>query len=161
MVLTGAVGPDDAYRSINWMSVVLIAAVLPMATALQKTGGMALIVEGLGGPLERAGPLTLFAVLFVVTSLMSQVISNTATAVLLTPMAFELAMNVGARPEPFLMGIAIAASTAFATPIASPVNTLVLGPGGYRFGDFFRVGVALQAIVLVLALLIVPLLLPF
>lgn len=161
MVLTGCVRGDDAYRAINWTSVVLIAAVLPMATALEKTGGMALMVEALGGALDRAGPMTLLATLFVLTSLMSQVISNTATAVLLTPLAFQLAVGIGANPEPFLMAIAIAASTAFATPIASPVNTLVLGPGGYRFGDFFKVGVALQLIVLALSLLIVPLLFPF
>lgn len=83
------------------------------------------------------------------------------TAVLLAPIAFQLAVNLGAQPEPFLMTIAVAASTAFATPIASPVNTLVLGPGGYRFGDFFRVGVALQVILLVATLIVVPLLFPF
>lgn len=161
MVLGGCVGGDEAYRSINWQSVVLIAAVLPVATALEKTGGMALIVEVLGGGLGETTPFLLLAFLFVLTSLLSQVISNTATAVLLTPIAFELAVGMGAAPEPFLMTIAVAASTAFATPIASPVNTLVLGPGGYRFGDFFRIGVALQLLVLAATLLVVPLLFPF
>jgi len=161
MVVSGCVDGDEAYRSINWQSVVLIAAVLPIATALDTTGGMALIVGGLDGLLGQAGPLVLLAVLFVLTSAMSQVISNTATAVLLAPIAFQLALNLGAEPEPFLMTIAVAASTAFATPIASPVNTLVLGPGGYRFGDFFRIGVALQAILLVATLIVVPLLFPF
>jgi di/tricarboxylate transporter len=161
MVLTGCVGGDEAYRSINWRSVVLIASVLPIATALDVTGGMALIVDGLGGVLDRAGPMVLLASLFILTSAMSQVISNTATAVLLAPIAFQLAMNLGARPEPFLMAIAVAASTAFATPIASPVNTLVLGPGGYRFGDFFKIGVSLQLLLLVATLVVVPLLFPF
>jgi di/tricarboxylate transporter len=161
MVVTGCVGGEEAYRSINWQGVVLIATVLPVATALEVSGGMALIVSGLGGVLGQAGPLVLLAVLFVLTSALSQVISNTATAVLLAPIAFQLAMNLGARPEPFLMGIAVAASTAFATPIASPVNTLVLGPGGYRFGDFFRIGVALQVLLLVATLLVVPVLFPF
>jgi di/tricarboxylate transporter len=161
MVLTGCVGGDEAYRAIDWRSVVLIASVLPIATALEATGGMALIVDALGGVLEHAGPLALLGSLFVLTSVLSQVISNTATAVLLAPIAFQLAMNLGARPEPFLMGIAVAASTAFATPIASPVNTLVLGPGGYRFGDFFKVGVALQLLLLFATLLVVPLLFPF
>lgn len=161
MVASGCVGGDEAYRSINWQSVVLIAAILPVATALETTGGMALIVAGLDGVLGQAGPVVVLAVLFALTSAMSQVISNTATAVLLAPIAFQLAVNLGAQPEPFLMTIAVAASTAFATPIASPVNTLVLGPGGYRFGDFFRVGVALQVILLVATLIVVPLLFPF
>lgn len=161
MVVAGCVGGEEAYRSINWQSVVLIAAVLPIATALETTGGMALIVDGMGGLLGRAGPLALLAILFILTSALSQVISNTATAVLLAPIAFQLAVNLGAQPEPFLMTIAVAASTAFATPIASPVNTLVLGPGGYRFGDFFRIGIALQVLLLAATLVVVPRLFPF
>jgi di/tricarboxylate transporter len=161
MVLGGAVGIEDAYRSINWESVILIAGILPMATALEKTGAMALIVDVMAGGMEGAGPLLLLAVLFLLTSGMSQVISNTATAVLLAPLAVGVAAGLGLAPEPFLMGIAVAASTAFATPIASPVNTLVMGPGGYKFGDFFKVGVALQLVILVATLLVVPLLFPF
>jgi di/tricarboxylate transporter len=161
MVLTGCVGGEEAYRSINWQSVVLIAAVLPIATALETTGGMALIVQGISHVLGGAGPLVVLATLFILTSAMSQVISNTATAVLLAPIAFQLAGNLGAQPEPFLMTIAVAASTAFATPIASPVNTLVLGPGGYRFGDFFKIGVTLQLLLLGATLVVVPLLFPF
>jgi di/tricarboxylate transporter len=161
MVLTGCVGGEEAYRSINWQSVVLIAAVLPIATALETTGGMALIVQGISHVLGGAGPLVVLATLFILTSAMSQVISNTATAVLLAPIAFQLAGNLGAQPEPFLMTIAVAASTAFATPIASPVNTLVLGPGGYRFGDFFKTGVTLQVLLLGATLVVVPLLFPF
>jgi di/tricarboxylate transporter len=132
-----------------------------VARALETTGGMALLVGWVDPVLGQMGPLALLAVLFVLTSALSQVISNTATAVLLAPIAFQLAVNLGARPEPFLMGIAVAASTAFATPIASPVNTLVLGPGGYRFSDFFRIGVALQVLLLLATLIVVPLLFPF
>jgi len=161
MILTGCVAGEDAYRAINWESVVLIAAILPVATALEKTGGMGLIVDGLEAFVGDVGPLVLLGVLFVLTSSLSQVISNTATTVLLAPVALQAALRVGVAPEPFMMAIAIAASTAFATPIASPVNTLVMGPGGYRFGDFFRIGVALQALILVATLLIVPLLFPF
>jgi di/tricarboxylate transporter len=161
MVLSRCVTVEDAYRSVNWESVVLIAGILPMATALEKTGGMQLIVDSLAATLAGAGPLLLLVVLFVLTSALSQVISNTATAVLLAPIAFQLAVGIGAAPEPFLMTIAVAASTAFATPVASPVNTLVLGPGGYRFGDFFKVGIALQALVLLVTILLVPILLPF
>jgi len=161
MVLTGCVTVEDAYRSVNWESVVLIAGILPMATALDKTGGMAWLVEVLSGVMEGAGPLLLLAAIFILTSVLSQVISNTATAVLLAPIASSLALGIGARPEPFLMTLAVAASTAFATPVASPVNTLVLGPGGYRFGDFFKVGVLLQAVILVITVILVPLLFPF
>ncbi|MEX2466083.1 MAG: SLC13 family permease [Gemmatimonadota bacterium] len=161
MIVGGAVGVEDAYRSINWESVILIAAILPMATALEKTGAMALVVDVMTGGMADAGPLLLLAVLFLLTSGMSQVISNTATAVLLAPLAVGVAAGLGLAPEPFLMGIAVAASTAFATPIASPVNTLVLGPGGYKFGDFFKVGVALQLVILVATLLVVPALFPF
>ena len=161
VVLSGCVSAQDAYRSVNWESVILIAGILPMATALEKTGGMDLIVTGLASVLAEAGPLILLGALFILTSALSQVISNTATAVLLAPIAYQLALGIGAAPEPFMMGIAVAASTAFATPVASPVNTLVLGPGGYRFGDFFKVGVGLQVLILAVSLAVIPLLFPF
>jgi len=161
MVLTGCVKGEDAYRSVNWESVVLIAGILPMATALEKTGGMQFIVDRLGTALEGSGPLVLLVVLFILTSALSQIISNTATAVLLAPIAYQLALGIGAAPEPFMMTIAVAASTAFATPMASPVNTLVLGPGGYRFGDFFKIGVLLQVVILAVTVFLIPALFPF
>lgn len=162
MALTGCVRGDEAYRAVNWQSVVLIAGVLPMATALEKSGGLALAVSALGGVLDGGTPPHLvLAVLFVATSVLSQVMSNTATAVLLAPVALKVALEAGHAPEPFLMAVAVAASTAFATPIASPVNTLVIGPGGYRFGDFFKTGVALQVILLAATLVVVPALFPF
>ena len=160
MVLTRCLDVEMAYRSINWESVVLIAGIMPMATALEKTGGMEWIVSQLG-TVSAAGPLALMAALFVVTGVLSQVISNTATALLVAPAALGAAVEIGASPYPFLMTVAIAASSAFATPVASPINMLVLGPGAYRFGDFFRVGVLIQVLLLVLTLLLVPLLFPF
>jgi len=161
MVLTRCVTVEDAYRSINWESVVLIAGVLPMATALEKTGALAGGVGLLSGVLVGASPLLLMATLFLLTSTLSQAISNTATTVLVAPLAWGLAGVAGVAPEPILMTVAVAASTAFATPMASPVNTLVLGPGGYRFGDFFRIGALLQLVILAATLLVVPLLFPF
>ena len=161
MVLTGCLTMDDAYRGINWEAVVLIAAILPMATALEITGGLQLAVDGLVVGLGPLGPFALMVGLFVLTSVASQVISNTATAVLIAPIAFQAALTLGVSPYPLLMTVALAASTAFATPVASPVNTLVLGPGQYRFGDFLRVGVVLQLLVLVATVLLVPLLFPF
>ena len=161
MVLTGCLAMEDAYRSINWEAVVLIAGILPMATALEVTGGMQVVVDGLVGTVGPYGPLALLLGLFVLTSVASQVISNTATTVLLAPIAFQAAQTLEVSPYPMLMAVALAASTAFATPVASPVNTLVLGPGQYRFGDFLRIGVVLQLLVLVATMLLVPLLFPF
>ncbi|MFV9504160.1 MAG: SLC13 family permease [Oscillochloridaceae bacterium umkhey_bin13] len=161
LVLTGCVKVNDVYRRMSWESLVLIAAMLPMATALTKTGGSALIATGLVTAIGPFGALALLAGIFVLTTLFSQFISNTATAVLLMPIALQAAASLGINPEPLLVTVAIAASTAFATPIASPVNTLVLAPGGYRFSDYARVGVPLQVLVLFVCLLLVPVLFPF
>jgi di/tricarboxylate transporter len=161
MVLTRCVSMPEAYRAINWQSVVLIGGMLPMASALDRSGGFTLIVDGLLAAIGGLGPLWVMAALMGLTSLLSQVISNTATTVLVAPIAVAAAAALGAAPQPMLMGVAIAASTAFATPVASPVNTLVLGPGGYRFGDFLRMGAPLQIAALAVALGLIPLLFPF
>ena len=160
MVLVGCVNMKDAYRSVNWESLVLIAGMLPMATVLEKTGGVELIVNTLSESLGEFGPKALMAGLFIITSIFSQFISNTATTVLVAPIAVGAAMEAGVSVYPFLMTVALAASTAFSTPVASPVNTLVLGPGGYRFNDFLKVGVPLQVLAMVVTLLVVPLLFP-
>jgi len=160
MVFTRCVSMKNAYASINWESLVLIAGMLPMATALEKTGGIQLIVNGLVGSLGELGPLALMTGLFLLTSIFSQVISNTATTVLVAPIATMASANMEISPYPLLMTVAIAASTAFSTPVASPVNTLVLGPGGYKFNDFVKIGIPLQLLVMVLTLLAVPMLFP-
>ena len=161
MILSGALSMEQAYRSMSWESVVLIAGILPMATALEVTGGMQLVVDTLVNAVGPYGPLALLVGLFLLTSLASQVISNTATAVLVAPIALQAAVTLGISPYPLLMTVALAASTAFATPVASPVNTLVLGVGKYRFGDFLRVGVAMQLLVLVITAVAVPWFFPF
>lgn len=160
MVLSGCLGMNRAYGAMNWQSLVLIAGMLPMATALEKTGGVTLIVNGLVGSLGAMGPMALMTGLFVLTSVFSQFISNTATTVLVAPIAIGAAEGLGLSPYPFMMTVAIAASTAFATPVASPVNTLVLGPGGYRFNDFVKVGMPLQLLALIVTLLAVPVVFP-
>ena len=160
MVLVGCLDTNQAYRGVNWESVVLIAAILPMATALEKTGGMKMAVDALVGGLGGHGPYVLLGALFLFTSAFSQVISNTATTVLVAPIAYKVAVDLGLSPHTFLMTVAIAASTAFATPISSPVNTLVLNPGGYKFFDYFKVGVSLQLVLLVVTLVIVPWMFP-
>jgi di/tricarboxylate transporter len=161
VVVAGALKMEDVYKSINWESVILIAAILPMATALEKTGALALIVKGLLDSAGDSSNYVMLLLLFLLTSLLSQVISNTATSVLIAPIAFQLAMGMGLSPYPFLMIVAVAASTSFATPVASPVNALVINPGNYRFKDFFKVGVLLQIIILLTSLLIIPLIFPF
>lgn len=116
--------------------------------------------ETLLGLSGHYGPLVILGVLFVFTSSFSLMVSNTATAVLVAPVALQTAMTMDLSPYPFLMTVAIAASTAFATPVASPVNTLVLSPGGYRFGDFVRVGLPLQFLLLIATLIVVPWMFP-
>ncbi len=160
LILTRCVNVEEAYRSINFEAVVLIAAILPMATALDKTGGLAMAADALMATTGPFGPLAVMAVLFVFTAGLSQVVSNTATTVLVAPIALQAALALEVSPYAMLMAVAIAASSAFATPVASPVNTLVLSAGGYRFLDFVRVGVPLQVLMLIATLIAVPLLFP-
>jgi di/tricarboxylate transporter len=160
MVLARCVSMSEAYGAINWESLVLIAGMLPMATALDRTGGITLIVDGLVDSLGAMGPIAMMTGLFVLTSVLSQFISNTATTVLMAPIALGSAAELGVSPYPLLMTVALAASTAFSTPVASPVNTLVLGPGGYRFMDFVKLGVPLQLLAMAVTLLLVPLVFP-
>lgn len=159
-MLSGLLSSNEALAGFGDPVVILIAGMLPMATALEKTGGIQLIVNGLVGSLGEMGPLALMTGLFLLTSIFSQVISNTATTVLVAPIATMAAANMEISPYPLLMTVAIAASTAFSTPVASPVNTLVLGPGGYTFNDFVKIGIPLQLLVMVLTLLAVPMLFP-
>ena len=162
MVITGCLrNMDDVYRKINWESVVLIAAMLPIATALDKTGGVAFISEGLIQLLGTYGPFTVMAGFYIITMLLSQVISNTATAVIFAPIALTSAINMGVSPYPFLFAISIAASMAFATPIATPPNAIVMTAGGYKFSDFVKVGIPLQIVIAIVVLITLPLLLPF
>ena len=160
MVLARCVTMEEAYKAVNWQSVVLIAGMLPMATALDKTGALKLIVDGLVDTLGDLGPITLMGGLFLLTTVFSQFISNTATAVLVAPIALGAATGLGVSPYPLLMTVALGASTAFSTPMASPVNTLVIGPGGYKFVDFLKLGIPLQLLAMAITLICVPLLFP-
>jgi di/tricarboxylate transporter len=161
MILMGCLSMDDAYEAINWQSLVLIAGLLPMATALDVTGGLTFIVDHLMTGLGGLGPYGIMAILFLLTAVFSQFISNTATTVLVAPIAIGIGEQLGVSPYPLVMAVAIAASAAFVTPVASPVNTLVLGPGGYKFSDFVKVGLPLLFLTLVITMLVVPLILPF
>ena len=160
MGLFGCVDFNSAYRAINWKSLILIVGMLPFSLALQRTGGVDLAADALVSVMGGAAPRFLLAVLFVVTSVLGLFISNTATAVLMAPVALAIAKDIGASPYPFAMTVALAASTAFMTPISSPVNTLVVGPGQYSFGDFVKVGVPFSIIVAAVSVLLLPILLP-
>ncbi|MEK0362374.1 SLC13 family permease [Pseudomonas sp. CBC3] len=160
MGLFRCIDMDSAYRAIHWQSLVLIVGMLPFALALEKTGGIALAVSALIGLFGDSGPQALLACLFLLTAIIGLFISNTATAVLMAPVAISTAEQIGASPYPFAMIIALAASAAFMTPISSPVNTLVIGPGNYRFADFVRIGVPFTLLVMLTSVLMVPLLFP-
>jgi di/tricarboxylate transporter len=151
---------DSAYRSIHWKSLVLIVGMLPFSLALQRTGGVELAAEALMSLIGDAGTYAVLGSLFVVTAVLGLFISNTATAVLMAPVALAIASELRASPYPFAMIVALAASAAFMTPISSPVNTLVVGPGNYGFGDFVKVGVPFTVIVTIVSVLLVPWLLP-
>jgi di/tricarboxylate transporter len=150
-----------AYRSIHWQSLILIAGMLPFSLALQRTGGVELAARALLDALGGADPRLLLAALFAATAGLGLFISNTATAVLMAPVALAVAGELDLNPQPFAMTVALAASAAFMTPVSSPVNTLVVGPGGYRFMDFVRIGVPLALLSLITSVALVPLLLPF
>jgi di/tricarboxylate transporter len=160
MGLLGCIDLNSAYRSIHWGSLVLIVGMLPFSIALQKTGGVDLAADALVALIGGAGPAVVLASIFAITALLGLFISNTATAVLMAPVALGIAEELRASPYPFAMIVALAASTAFMTPISSPVNTLVVGPGNYRFVDFVRVGVPFSVIVMIVCVLLVPWLLP-
>lgn len=161
MVLAGCLNMTQAYRAINWQSVILIAAMLPLSTALEITGGAELIANGLVNSLGAIGPLALLAGVFLLTTGFSQIISNTATAVLVAPIVVKTALALGISPYPLLMGVAVAASNAFMTPIGTTTNLMVQAPAGYRFNDYFKVGAPLMVIFLLVTLVLVPLIWPF
>ncbi|NGP53144.1 SLC13 family permease [Thioalkalivibrio sp. XN8] len=151
---------NSAYRAINWKSLVLIVGMMPFSLALERTGGVDLAAEALLAVVGEASPRLVLAAIFAITAFTGMFISNTATAILMAPVAIAVAKYLEASPLPFAMIVALAASTAFMTPVSSPVNTLVVGPGGYRFADFLRIGVPFALVVLVASVLLVPLLLP-
>jgi di/tricarboxylate transporter len=160
MGLFGCVDFNSGYRSINWKSLILIVGMLPFSLALQRTGGVDLAADAVVNLVGGAAPRLVLATLFVITAALGLFISNTATAVLMAPVALAIAKDLGASPYPFAMIVALAASAAFMTPISSPVNTLVVGPGQYSFGDFVKVGVPFTVIAAAVCVLLVPIFLP-
>ncbi|MGD9091247.1 MAG: SLC13 family permease [Anaerolineales bacterium] len=161
MILTGCLTIDEAYEAVDWKSIVLVAGMLPMSIALEKVGLVDLVAEGLINSIGEYGPLMVLGGLFLLTSLFTQVLSNTVTTVLIAPIGLGAAQQLGVQPYAFLMGVAIAASMAFASPVATPVNTLVMAAGNYRFSDYIKIGAPLILITMIVSMLVIPLLWPF
>ncbi len=160
-VFTRCLTMEDAYESIHWPSLVLIAGMLPLADALDVTGGTAVLVDLLMTTVGEAGPYVVMSVLFVLTAVLGLVLSNTASAVLVAPIAIYAAASLGASPYPFAVAVLIAASCAYSTPVSTPVVTLVVEPGGYSFADFLKVGVPLLLLSYLVTLVLTPLVFPF
>ncbi len=156
MVLVRLITMDQAYQSIEWKSIFLVAGMLPMGVAMTKTGAAAYLASQLTALLGPAGPAAVLAGLFILTVLLTQAINGAAVVVILAPVAMDAAVHLGADPRSMAMGIALAASMAFITPLGHPVNILVMGPAGYRFRDFIRVGLPLTILISLLILLLLP-----
>jgi di/tricarboxylate transporter len=160
MVLTGTLTMDEAYQSIEWKSVFLIAGMLPLGLAMENTGTAQLLANQIINLIGEWGPLAVMMGIFIMTGLLTEVMSNAAATVLAVPIAIDAAMSMGANPHTFVMAIVIAASTSFLMPIGHQVNVLVYGPGGYRFFDYTKVGVWLNLVLLILTALVLPLIWP-
>jgi di/tricarboxylate transporter len=151
----GCIDFENAYRSIDWKTIVLIVGMLPFPIALSRTGGVEIASSAIASITSGFGLFGVLLVIFLATSLLGLFISNTATAVLMVPIALSVADRLGVSPYPFAMIVALAASTAFMTPVSSPVNTLVVTPGGYRFMDFVRIGVPFSILVMIVVVCLV------
>ena len=161
-VITGCLKEKEAYAGIDWVTIFLFAGMLSVATAMEKTGAGKLIAEAVVGSMgEHPNAVVLCAVLYLISNVLTQFMSNTAAAALLAPIGISIAQSIGADPKPVLMAIGIAASMAFATPMATPPNTLVLGPGGFTFNDYVKVGLPLCIVTFIASVIIIPIFWPF
>jgi len=160
-VVTRCLTMEDAYRSIHWSSLVLIAGMLPLAHALEITGGTQVVVDALMTAFGDSSPLAMLTVIFFLTAALGLVLSNTASAVLVAPIAINAAEVLGVSPYPFAVAVLIAASASFSTPVSTPVVTLVVEPGRYKFMSFVKVGVPLLLLTYVATATVAPLLFPF
>ena len=161
-VITGCLKEKEAYAGIDWVTIFLFAGMLSVATAMDKTGAGKLIADTVVGMMgANSNPYVLTTVLFLISNILTQFMSNTASAALLAPIGISIAQSIGVDPKPVLMALGIAASCAFATPMATPPNTLVLGPGGFSFNDYVKVGVPMCLISWIACVIIIPIFWPF
>ncbi|MFN2177291.1 MAG: SLC13 family permease [Anaerolineales bacterium] len=161
MILLGVLTMEEAYRSIEWKAVFLIAGLIPLGIALEQSGAAEMLAGAIIALLGDYGPLIITAGLFLCTTATAQIIPNPAVAVLMAPIAYNTAINLGISPYPLLMAVAVGASAAFLTPFGHPANLLVMGPGGYQFNDFIKTGLPLIVLILVVLLVILPFLYPY
>jgi di/tricarboxylate transporter len=160
-VATGIVPAREVYSAIEWPVIVLIGSLLPIGMALESSGGTALLAHNILGLAEGYGPAVVLALLMIVTMTLADVLNNVATTVIAAPIAINVAQGLGVSPDPFLMAVAVAASCSFLTPIGHKNNTLIMGPGGYRFGDYWRMGLPLEILVVIVSLPAIMLFWPF
>lgn len=161
LLLTRVITPEEAYAAVEWKVIFLLAGVLSMGAALQKTGGDQLIANGLFSMLGDGSPLLALAVIFGITFLSTNVMSNNATAALMTPIALQLSTAMGVSERPFLVGVMFAASLAFMTPMSYQTNSMIYVPGNYRFNDYLKVGTPLNLIIWAVAMVVIPMYFPF
>jgi di/tricarboxylate transporter len=157
LVLLKVVTIDHAYRAISWTTVILVAGMIPLSTAMQSTGAAADLADGLVDLVGDAGPYALLIGLFVLVAVLGQLISNTATALIVIPVAISSAAELDVSARPVLMAVNVAATAALLTPVATPANMMVMEPGGYRFGDYWKLGLPLMGWYAVIAIVVVPL----
>ncbi|HRW15507.1 MAG: SLC13 family permease [Rhodobacteraceae bacterium] len=161
VLLFGILNVEEIYRSINWTTVILVGAMMPLSTAITQTGAAKLMATYLIDAVGGFGPRALLAGLFILTGALGQVISNTATALIIIPISVVAAEQMGVSPQPVLMSVAVAAAASFLTPVATPTNLMVMEPGGYRFGDYWKFGLPMMLWFFLMAVFVVPLIWPF
>ncbi len=161
LLLLGVITPEDAYASVEWKVIFLLAGVLSMGAALQKTGGDQMIANSLAGVLGDSSPQLALAVIFGITFLATNVMSNNATAALMTPISLQLSMAMGVSERPFIVGVMFAASLAFMTPMSYQTNSMIYVPGNYRFNDYLKVGTPLNVLIWIVAVIVIPIYFPF
>ncbi len=152
MVVSNIVPLREIYDSIDWPVIVLLAAMIPIGNAIEVTGATGLIVSGLLGLADEISPVFVLFLLLVVTMTLSDILNNAATAVVMAPIAATLAVRLEVNPDPFLMAVAVGASCAFLTPIGHQNNALVMGPGGYKFSDYWRMGLPLEILIVAVSI---------
>jgi di/tricarboxylate transporter len=160
MVLTRCLNMEEAYQSIEWRSVFLIAGMLPLGTAMETTGTARYLAEGIVSIMGDLGPIGVMVGIYILAGLITEPMSNAAATVLIVPIAIDTALGIGANPQTFVLATVIGASTSFLTPVGHQANVLVYGPGGYRFTDYTRVGGLLNIVLLVVTAIALPLIWP-
>jgi di/tricarboxylate transporter len=156
LILLRVLTLEQAYRGISWTTIILVGGMVPVSTAMQQTGAAELLADTLVQVVGNAGPYALLIGIFLLTATLGQLISNTATALIVIPIALSAAAEMAVSPRPVLMTVTVAAAASFLTPVATPANLMVMGPGGYRFGDYAKLGLPLLLLYFVVATLLVP-----